>query len=233
MRDDVARLAAARAIEIARAAQKSAGPIGPQGERGEKGDQGDKGDPGPRGLPGQEGAAGAVGPRGFQGFRGESGPMGPVGPRGLQGPAGPKGERGERGEKGERGERGPTGMQGPIGPMPKYERKGFQFRFEKAVGVWGDWIVIPTGGGGGGRDDKLFDRQQTIVEMADAYKAGSLGGGSLATLTDVNLTSPIDGHKLVYHAASNKWRNEASATVTVSATPPDNPRVGDLWFDIS
>lgn len=82
-----------------------------------------------------------------------------------------------RGPEGQRGERGIKGDPGPIGPMPKHEKKGLQIRFEKSPGVWGDWIVMPVGGGGGGRDDKLFDRQATIVEMADKYKAGELGGG--------------------------------------------------------
>jgi hypothetical protein len=57
--------------------------------------------------------------------------------------------------------------------------------------------------------------------------------GSLSDLTDVDLTSPAAGNKLSYNATTGKWENIVSATVTVSITPPANPNVGDLWFDIS
>ena len=177
MRDEVARLAAAKAIELAKSVAKAAGPKGPEGERGEKGDKGDTGPQGPQGLPGVQGRNGNDGLNGARGPQGERGEIGPAGPAGDVGPQGQAGPQGERGLPGKNGERGPQGQQGDIGPMPKFERKGLMFRFEKSPGVWGDWIVVPTGGGGGGRDDKLFDRQMTIVEMADAYKAGTLGGG--------------------------------------------------------
>lgn len=104
-----------------------------------------------------------------------------------------------------------------MGPMPKHERKGLMIRFEKEPGVWGDWIIMPTGGGGGGRDDKLTDRQSQLVKLADS----------------IQFNNPSDGQKLVYDGATAKWRNETSATVTVSATAPTSPRSGDVWFDIS
>lgn len=175
MRDEVARLAAAKAIELAKSVAKMDGPQGPQGEPGEKGDKGDTGPQGPQGLPGRDGIDGLDGARGPQGERGEIGPAGLDGAVGPQGPAGPQGEPGPRGQKGERGERGPQGPQGEIGPMPKFERKGLMIRFESAPGVWGEWIVIPTGGGGGGgRDDKLTDRQKELVDLADEKKAGAV-----------------------------------------------------------
>jgi hypothetical protein len=175
MRDDVARLAAAKAIELAKAVAKLPGEPGPQGERGEKGERGEQG---PQGLPGRNGMDGRDGLDGLDGApgqQGERGPMGPQGLPGLPGERGEKGDPGERGQRGERGERGLQGMPGPIGPMPKYERKGYQIRFEKAPGEWGEWIVIPVGGGGGGgRDDKLFDRQKELVTLADEKKNGAV-----------------------------------------------------------
>lgn len=62
---------------------------------------------------------------------------------------------------------------------------------------------------------------------------GSGGSSSLSGLTDVNLTSLADNQKLVYDSTAAKWKNLTAATVTVSASPPSSPKVGDLWFDIS
>jgi hypothetical protein len=88
--------------------------------------------------------------------------------------------------------------------MPKHERKGLMFRFEKSPGEWGDWIIVPTGGGGG-RDDKLTDLQAQLVQVGNLIKQqGSnsgkvigtngtalewVSGGGGGTLTIVNKTS--------------------------------------------
>lgn len=146
-------------------------------------------------------------PRGLPGERGPQGEPGPPGPSGAAGNPGPPGPPGIPGLAGERG---------PMGPMPKHEIKGLMFRFETAPGQWGKWIVVPTGGGGGGGGTAKLRRYESELV--------SLGGG---------IKDPVDGQKLVYDAAEQVWRNETSASVTVSATPPDNPRVGDLWYDIS
>jgi hypothetical protein len=72
--------------------------------------------------------------------------------------------------------------------MPKFERKGLMFRFEKSPGVWGDWIVVPTGGGGGGgRDDKLTDRQKQLVEIAELIKSKEANGGKVIGSDGTNL----------------------------------------------
>ena len=174
MRDDIARQAAIRALEIAKSAKA---------QRGEKGDKGDKGDPGEVQVlnvpvPGPTGERGPVGPTGPKGERG-IGERGPKGDAGPQGPVGPKGDKGDRGEKGDAGRDGSPGLPGlmgiqgetgPIGPMPKHEKKGLMIRFESEPGVWGKWIVLPTSGGGGGRDDKLTDRQAELVALAEFYK---------------------------------------------------------------
>ena len=188
MRDDVARAAAARALEIAREAKAIGGPIGPKGEKGDageiritnipvpgpKGDQGPIGPRGPQGVPGQRGLQGEQGDQGEPGPKGDKGDIGPTGPAGPAGPQGPKGEVGPVGPT------GPMGRQGEPGPMLKHEKKGLMIRFEKAPGEWGEWIVIPAGGGGGGgRDDKLTDRQKELVEVADLIKTQASNSGKV------------------------------------------------------
>jgi len=204
MRDDVARAAALRALEIAREAKAM------KAEKGEKGDPGEV-----RVLnvpvPGERGPIGSVGPRGPQGpmgMRGEKGDPGPQGPKGEPGRDGADGQPGAVGPRGDRGMTGPVGPQGPqgpkgdMGPMPKHERKGLMFRFEKAPGEWGEWIVVPTGGGGGGRDDKLTDRQKELVAIAELIKTqGDNSNKFIKTVdgvlqwdtldgSDINLSSP-------------------------------------------
>lgn len=228
--DEVARLAAAKAIELAKSVRVIQGPQGPKGERGEPG------------LPGKDGVDG-------ESIVGPEGPMGPVGPRGPMGPPGPAGQDGQdaeitpeqiqaaaqqwlesnrdslRGEPGAgqvgppgpRGLQGERGPQGEIGPMPKHEVKGLMLRFETKPGEWGKWIIMPTPGGGGGRDDKLTDRQAQLVYLADKMQ----------------FTNPVDGQTIVYDGATGTWRNQTSATITASSTAPENPRVGDIWFDLS
>jgi hypothetical protein len=167
MRDEVARLAAAKAIELAKSVERQAGP---KGERGEKGNQGDKGDQGLPGRNGTDGRDGVAGPKGDMGEQGQIGPQGPVGPQGVKGDKGDKGDAGPAGSDGLPGIMGERGFTGPMGPMPKHEKKGLMIRFESEPGVWGKWITMPTGGGGGGRDDKLTDRQAELVALAEFYK---------------------------------------------------------------
>lgn len=58
-------------------------------------------------------------------------------------------------------------------------------------------------------------------------------GYELDELHNVSITTPEDGQKLVYNGTLGVWENITSATITVSDTPPSNPRTGDIWFDIS
>lgn len=216
MRDEAARSAALKAIEIASEARRIATNV--KGERGEKGDPGEIRMmncpvPGPQGPKGERGLQGPEGPRGYQGPKGDKGEdsnvPGPQGPKGDKGDKGDPGKDGKDGLRGPIGPIGPEGPQGPIGPMPKHEKKGLMFRFEKAPGEWGEWIVVPTGGGGGGRDDKLTDRQKQLVALAEVYKqqtgnAGKFlttdgsnvswgtpaGGGGTGTVTSVDMSVP-------------------------------------------
>lgn len=176
MRDEVARLAATKAIEIARSAVKQRGATGPKGDRGHDGKDGE---PGPQGKPGKDGRDGYDGKDGLPGQNGRNGADGKnglPGKDGRDGLNGKDGAKGPKGDKGDRGDKGPEGKQGETGPMPKHQKKGLMIRFESSPGTWGEWIVMPTagGGGGGGRDDKLTDRQKELVEVADDRKAGAV-----------------------------------------------------------
>jgi hypothetical protein len=176
MRDEVARALAARALEVAKNAKAQKGDKGEKGDPGQiivqpnKGDQGERGSMGPQGIPGKT----ITGPKGDKGDKGDTGQKGE---KGNKGDKGDKGDKGETGERGFQGLKGLDGSKGDIGPMPKHEKKGLMIRFEKEPGVWGEWIIMPTGGGGGGgRDDKLTDRQKELIEIVDLYKSGNLSG---------------------------------------------------------
>ena len=198
MRDEVARAAAIRALEIAKSAKAQ------KGERGDRGEKGDTGDikvvnhpvPGPQGERGPQGLKGDKGERGLQGQHGLQGDTGAQGLQGLKGDTGDKGDKGAPGKNGALGERGfmgPPGPQGDLGPMPKHEKKGLMLRFESEPGVWGKWFTMPTGGGGGGRDDKLFDRQAQLVEVGDLVKLKA---------SNANKVIGSDGTNLVWATAS-------------------------------
>lgn len=212
MRDDVARAAALRALEIAREAKAM------KSEKGEKGEPGEvrvlnvpvPGDQGPMGPSGPRGPMGPYGPRGVQGDRGDPGPQGPEGKQGPAGFAGKNGKDGAAGPKGERGPKGDKGDKGDLGPMPKHERKGLMFRFEKEPGVWGEWIIVPTGGGGGGRDDKLTDRQKELVEIANLIRTQADNSNKfIKTVDGVLQWDTLDGSDI----------NLASPPVIGSTTP--------------
>ena len=198
MRDEVARLAATKAIEIARSAVKQRGATGPKGDRG---NDGKDGEPGPQGKPGKDGRDGydgkdgLPGQNGRNGFDGKNGMPGKDGRDGLNGKDGAKGPKGD---KGERGDIGPMGKPGDTGPMPKHQRKGLMIRFESSPGKWGEWIVIPTGGGGGGgRDDKLTDRQKELVEIGDLIRTqGNNSSKFIKTVNGVLQWDTLDGSDL-------------------------------------
>jgi hypothetical protein len=60
----------------------------------------------------------------------------------------------------------------------------------------------------------------------------SAPAGALGDLTDVDTTGAADGDSLVFDGA--EWvAATARNPITVSATPPPDPQVGDIWFDIS
>lgn len=88
---EAARAEAAKAKDIALAAQQRAMTPGPVGPRGELGAIGPAGVPG---LAGERGVDGSIGPQGPQGVQGFAGAVGPIGPRGERGLRGSKGDTG-------------------------------------------------------------------------------------------------------------------------------------------
>lgn len=225
MRDEVARAAALRALELAREARSQ------KAAKGEKGDPGEiritnVAVPGPQGVPGPIGPRGPQGqslpgPQGQRGVQGDPGPIGPKGDKGDIGPAGPAGPQGGRGIAGPIGPRGVQGKQGELGPMPQFERKGLMIRFEKAPGQWGEWIVIPTGGGGGGRDDKLFDLQKQLSEVGNLVKAQGSNANKVIGTDGTNLLwTTAGGSPFTTPVEINV--NSTSSALTINQTGTGN-----------
>jgi hypothetical protein len=54
---------------------------------------------------------------------------------------------------------------------------------------------------------------------------------ALGDLTDVDTAGAVDGDSLIFDGTG--WVPELARYPTVSATPPPDPFVGQIWFDIS
>ncbi|TXH15053.1 MAG: collagen-like protein [Hyphomicrobiaceae bacterium] len=173
------------------------------------------GEPGPMGPPGPQGEPGPMGPPGVQGD------PGPQGPRGIQGPKGDRGVAGPKGDAGPRGVPGPRGPQGERGPKGD-EGNGI----EDIVSAGADVLIRLTNG-----DSKRF-RLNTSTPIGGGGSS-SAGVSALSALSDVAITSPEHGDSLVWDEVTSKWINSYIPRVTVSATEPTNPRIGDIWIDIS
>lgn len=97
-------------------------------------------------------------------------------------------------------------------------------------------VVDELGGGGGNADFvELTQAEYDAMEQAGTLDPtvmyfitdGQAGGGSLAGLSDVNLTNPTDGQLLRYNGTSGKWENAGidsiltmGSEVTVSSSNP-------------
>lgn len=217
-RDDIARIASARAVEIASRAISLASSV--KGEKGDKGEPGEivlknvpvPGEKGEQGEKGERGYTGAQGPKGDKGDKGDRG-TDAVGAKGDKGDKGDTGPQGERGFIGPRGFKGDEGERGLTGPIPKHEIKGLKFRFQQDDGEWGKWIIVPTGGGGGGRDDKLFDRQKELMEIADAYKSNT---------NPFPVVYPAAG---IPNSTGSAWGTSYGTTGTGSVVLSDSPTI--------
>lgn len=86
-----------------------------------------------------------------------------------------------------------------------------------------------------------FEQENVYQEFSEDTTPS--GGGSLATLTDVDISDPTDGQTLVYNATSGKWENGNISTrptifwltfrasdgeYTVSSQLPGVVQVGEL-----
>lgn len=63
---------------------------------------------------------------------------------------------------------------------------------------------------------------------------GFITSAALSTLTDVLVTGVEDGQALVYDEANSQWipgEGGGGASVTISTNAPEDPELGDLWFD--
>lgn len=174
--------------------------------------------------PPKDGEQGPPGPQGEPGPQGPQGEPGPQGPAGQDGRNGRDGLNGKDGAPGPRGERGQAGPQGPAGKDGKDGKDGIGIDDIKAHGQ--DMLLKMSDG-----QEKRFK----LLGLSGGTPFGGGGGGAskFEKLTDVNLTNLQDGQKIMWDAVQGKWINITSPTVTVSAYPPTNPRVGDIWFDIS
>jgi hypothetical protein len=158
-------------------------------------------------IQGPPGETGAQGPQGNPGATGATGPAGPQGLQGLPGPTGPTGPQGVKGDTGLTGPQGTQGIQGIPGTPG-------------ATGPTGP--EGPTGPQGVPGDT---GPQGPIGPQGEQGPAGigEPGGTTGQVLTkasntdfDVVWATPTGG---------------GGSTITISATPPANPSVGDQWFD--
>jgi hypothetical protein len=68
----------------------------------------------------------------------------------------------------------------------------------------------------------------------DGDSWNAVGAGfAIENLSDVEISSILDGDSLIYNSASSKWINQIpeGSSVTISSNPPGDPDEGDLWFD--
>ncbi len=200
--------------------------------RGIPGIRGPTGDRGDRGLMGLEGPEGPEGPRGEQGLQGFEGPPGPRGPIGLEGEPGRDGKDG----KGIKGDRGPAGRDGADGkdadpslvkPIAESLVKKHEKDFNHDPFLLGTKKVSEAGMEDGqvltydSKGDKLI--YTTIKQVAQRIQ--QLGGRGLSLPSQ----SSNQDRFLTTDGSRSSW----GMKITVSASQPADPRLNDLWLDIS
>jgi len=217
----------------ARGERGEKGDQGIQGATGEQGIQGVTGEQGIQGATGEQGIQGATGEQGIQGATGERGEKGDQGIQGAEGPMGPRGERGLKGDAGINGKNGIDGKDGINGKNGIDGKDGINGKngIDGKDGINGkngiDGKVGPRGPRGDKGDpgsdanvaplEKKFDQLTKTVDTKlskIAYSAAmgtSAGSGevNLRNLDDVDynsVSSPTDGHSLVYNETLGKWQ---------------------------
>ena len=71
----------------------------------------------------------------------------------------------------------------------------------------------------------------TIINITDDQE---VIGGSLAALSDTNISSPTNGQGLIYNSTTQKWENQnlpsGSNVFTITLTPTEDPQTGEVTF---
>ena len=90
-------------------------------------------------------------------------------------------------------------------------------------------------------DSKDFKvKNGLIVQGATATVNGNdviTSGSSVSDLSDIDTSGATDSQALVYNASSGIWipgaaaGGEGGGSYTISATAPESPEAGDVWFD--
>ena len=225
------------------------GLIGPQGLKGDSGEQGQTGAvgltgaAGPVGLTGEKGDTGAIGPEGKAGSSGKigkTGDTGPKGPKGDKGDSGPLGKTGKTGKTGDTGPKGPTGDVGvaKVSYPLKLDNKtlSIEQKFFTELVSGGNSGVSAQGGGGGNvaiyKDGEKaskavrsinFKGNVEITKEGSNHVAVDILNGSLETLTDVTITSPITGQVVSYNGS--EWVN---INPTTTSTTTFNTKTGNI-----
>ena len=118
-----------------------------------------------------------------------------------------KGDKGEKGDRGDAGAKGDKGDRGDTGPQG---------------------LVGPVGAAGkDGKDGKKGKEGVSVVESEiaiDGHLVFKLSDGRIIDAGPLPEPSASDPAVFV---AGNAWQ------IQVSAAPPTNPQVNDLWLDIS
>jgi len=187
----------------------TAGPTGPTGAgaTGPTGDTGPfgTGPTGPAGTASGTGATGPVGPTGQPGA-GATGPTGAAGSIGGAGPTGPTGQgaTGPTGAAGAQGTPGTPGGAGATGPTGAAGSGG-------AVGATG-----PTGSAG---------------SAGGVGPTGATGIGATGVTGPTGSAGSAGGAGATGPTGATGAGGGGGASVTISATAPASPAVGNLWWD--
>jgi hypothetical protein len=178
-----------------------------KGLKGDKGDKGEKGDKGDKGDKGNDGKS-------IKGDKGD---------KGEQGIPGKKGGQGLKGDKGEPGKDGKNGIDGKDGSPDTPDEI-----VSKLQTVKKEWLDINAIKG------DFNSRVSKIVHTGGTNGAvKEINAGNNIDITGDQQTPTISLSSSVIDSINDKITGVNTHTLTVSATEPTSPSVGDIWLDIS
>lgn len=142
---------------------------------------------------------------------------------------GEKGEQGEKGDKGDAGKDGRDGKAGKIGKDGKDGRDGIDGKDGEKIIIEKITNIPPT------KDIETLKKQ--IEEIEELIKKlpkvkGSIYSAvaalkSITAGTNISVDNTIFGHPVVAFTGFS-----GLSKITVSATEPSNPAIGDLWVEL-